>query len=115
MRRRGFLGWLWGRLLRWAVQGQGLGETLNGKERKALYKTRAWKWVARAARKRDGYRCRRCGAGKKGKRSLALHHIRPFSRHPELRLELDNLVLLCRACHCWVHSGANVWNEYRGG
>lgn len=31
-----------------------------------------------------------------------------------LRLNLDNLVLLCAPCHYWVHSKANKRKEFLG-
>lgn len=30
----------------------------------------------------------------------------------ELRAVVDNLVLLCRLCHLWVHSNANTQKLY---
>jgi len=30
----------------------------------------------------------------------------------ELRAVVDNLVLLCRPCHLWVHSNANTQKLY---
>lgn len=49
---------------------------------------------------RDRYTCAICGqvGGE-----LNAHHIRPFKDFPDLRLELDNGVTLCKACHKRVH------------
>jgi len=71
-------------------------------------------WPARreAARARDGYRCRMCGAPERG-RAHHVHHKTPFRlfRNPAEANRLDNLVTLCPACHrraeqaVRVHSG----------
>lgn len=49
---------------------------------------------------RDKYTCAICGqvGGE-----LNAHHIRPFAEYPDLRLDLDNGVTLCKACHKRVH------------
>jgi len=53
------------------------------------------KW-ARDVKKRDGYRCQICGevGG-----ILNSHHIKTFSKFPELRFELNNGITLCKKCH----------------
>ena len=56
---------------------------------------RGWK---RAVLARDGA-CQRCSATEQ----LHAHHIKPLSRYPELRADLDNGVALCGSCHRHVH------------
>jgi DEAD/DEAH box helicase domain-containing protein len=85
-----------------------------------------WEQQRRAARARDGYRCRQCGApeptpsqtlphfaqqnggGQGGGRQHDVHHLTPFrsfgyvpglNENYRLANELDNLITLCRACH----------------
>lgn len=48
-----------------------------------------------AVMKRDGYKCRRCGA--KGR--LQAHHIKPYADYPRLRYVLSNGLTLCISCH----------------
>jgi DEAD/DEAH box helicase domain-containing protein len=67
-------------------------------------------WPAQrdAARARDGYRCRQCGAPEREDRRHDVHHITPFRAFGyvpgvndmyELANRLENLVTLCSACH----------------
>jgi DEAD/DEAH box helicase domain-containing protein len=66
-----------------------------------------WARARDAARVRDGYRCRRCGAPERPERQHDVHHLAPYSTFREaagyVRHEranaLDNLVTLCRPCH----------------
>ena len=51
--------------------------------------------------RRDGYRCRACGA--KGQK-LNADHIYPFAKYPRLRLEIYNGQTLCEVCHKLKHS-----------
>lgn len=39
--------------------------------------------------------CEACGEDDR----LEVHHIKPFHLHPELELDPDNLIALCRECH----------------
>jgi len=66
-----------------------------------------WKRQARAARKRDGYTCQRCGITQAEAGSvLPVHHIMPFCEFGLARYEeanqLTNLITLCRSCHRYV-------------
>lgn len=57
-----------------------------------------------AVYERDDYTCKQCG--QKGGR-LTAHHIKPFSTHPELAMDLANGQTLCLPCHrktdTWGH------------
>jgi 5-methylcytosine-specific restriction endonuclease McrA len=82
-------------------------------ERQALYASREWKAAARAAKKRDGHACRRCGLMKKrgDGAPFDLHHVVPFEC-VALRAAVDNLVYLCEPCHMWVHGPENVEKRF---
>jgi len=78
-----------------------------------------WDEQREAARQRDGYRCRQCGApspvgavttgeGRGGGRQHDVHHIRPFREFSYVRDQnenykqanaLENLITLCSSCH----------------
>ncbi|GAI18772.1 unnamed protein product [marine sediment metagenome] len=50
---------------------------------------------------RDKFTCQFC---QRRGISLDAHHLRPWSRHPELRFSIDNGVTLCQECHKLAHS-----------
>lgn len=80
-------------------------------ERQAFYASLEWRRAARTVQARDKGICRRCGANAKG--SSALHHVIPFGNTSH-RASADNLVTLCKVCHDFVHSKANVTGELIG-
>ena len=53
---------------------------------------------------RDSYICQDCERQcRKSEKGLAAHHIKPYAKYPELRLDVDNGVTLCRKCHMARH------------
>jgi 5-methylcytosine-specific restriction endonuclease McrA len=50
---------------------------------------------------RDGHKCQMPGCRVHSKR-LEAHHIRLYSKHPTIRLDVDNGITLCHICHNWV-------------
>lgn len=44
--------------------------------------------------------CEKCGS----KEKLQIHHIKGYTQYPELRFDLNNVLLLCKECHKKAHS-----------
>lgn len=80
-------------------------------ERQSFYISSEWKRVRRLIWKRDKAVCQRCGQQKIDNASFHIHHIKSFA-HQELRCDINNLILLCKPCHQWVHSKRNTNNDY---
>lgn len=70
--------------------GNRIGRTQNGK-------LTTWR---KAVFMRDDYTCQHCN--QKGGR-LEAHHIKEYSKYPELRTEVTNGLTLCYDCHNKVH------------
>ncbi len=56
--------------------------------------------------KRDSFLCKKCGNSKK----LQVHHIMPYYKHIELRLDMNNGITLCKGCHKEYHSIYGIKN-----
>ena len=82
-------------------------------ERQGFYVSTEWRAACAAVWKRDGAICRRCGLHKDdaGDMPFHIHHIISFA-NADLRADCDNLVLLCEACHQFVHSKRNTGREH---
>jgi 5-methylcytosine-specific restriction endonuclease McrA len=61
----------------------------------AVYRSQRWAAVRLEAKRRDGFKCTKCGA--RGR--LEVDHVQPIRTHPELSYALDNLQCLCPGCH----------------
>ena len=111
-------------LKKWGVSGE--ANPMHGKtgaanpryvdgsspERQRMYAQGKGKAFVRGVLARDGYRCRKCGAPKGKPKSLHVHHIEPWAGNEALRFDASNAVTLCRPCHSWVHSRANLDGEF---
>lgn len=84
-------------------------------ERQEFYRSPEWKAASRAVWVRANACCERCGLDyrtvDREAEAFHVHHIVPFAVR-ELRAAVDNLVLLCRPCHLFVHSKANARREF---
>lgn len=69
----------------------------------SFYKSTAWQQVREIAIKRDKYLCVDCMRRGYITPAQEVHHINPITPDniniPEITLNLDNLVSLCKECH----------------
>lgn len=81
---------------------EGIPYEINQEERlrAAKIKSSDYMQFRNAVLKRDGNTCRVCGT----RFPLVVHHVKEFSKSPELRLAVDNGITLCQECHKKVHS-----------
>lgn len=69
-------------------------------------KVREFKWRnspgyiwQREVKFRDGFKCQACGSDQ----DLHAHHIKQRAKFPEMSLDVDNGITLCRSCHLEEH------------
>jgi len=82
-------------------------------ERQSFYVSEEWKNIVPIIWKRDKAICQKCRHKKETEDSFHIHHIIPFEVI-ELRVDENNLILLCKNCHDWVHSKENKEGEFIG-
>lgn len=75
--------------------------------RQQIYSNPFWKVLQKLVSKRDGGCCRLCPSNLK----LEYHHIIPFRDAPLLALEVDNVILLCKACHRKMQGKESRWKK----
>ena len=77
---------------------------------RAVWKFRhgeGWKQKAIDIKERDHWMCQWClKQNKIITKDLSVHHIVPLEEDMELRLDDDNLITLCRACHEQAEKGS---------
>lgn len=65
----------------------------------SFYNSKNWKRAKASALRRDSYLCQDCKKYGRMRQADTVHHIKHLEDHPELALNLSNLVSLCNACH----------------
>lgn len=68
-----------------------------------FYKSRAWQAARQRALVRDKHLCQHCLQDKRITPASTVHHVIPLLTNWRKRLDMDNLVSLCSACHNRVH------------
>jgi len=83
-------------------------------ERQSFYSSIEWVELVKKVWRRDNSICKNCGKHHDTETirgNFHIHHIISF-QVKEKRFDLDNLVLLCKECHRWVHSKKNSNNKF---
>lgn len=68
-------------------------------ENDKIRKTIQYKEWRKGVFDRDNYTCQGCGRKEDVSGKLNAHHIKQFSKFPNLRFELTNGITLCKPCH----------------
>ncbi len=72
-------------------------------ERQSKYARAAWKELAKCILRRDSFHCRKCGVANRVGNKLVVHHKRQWSKYPEYRFVVSNLITVCEKCHKEIH------------
>jgi len=115
---------IYNRMLKYGISRRTKSEARQGKlnsnwkggacsDRELFNSSPEWKAVSSKVWYRDRKTCQKC----KNKYTHYLppfhvHHIISFADSKDLRLNKDNLILLCKDCHEWVHSNRNTDNLF---
>jgi thymidylate synthase (FAD) len=83
-------------------------------ERQRLYATKEWNSINSKVFERDNWVCQRCGGKHSYRNQLHAHHIKSWADYPDNRLELSNLITICKKCHHWIHSKKNTKKDFLG-
>ena len=68
-----------------------------------VYNKKKWQTKRKVILKRDDYLCQECKRYGKRVDAEHVHHIVPIDERPDLELDGDNLISLCRKCHNEMH------------
>lgn len=83
-------------------------------ERQAVYSSQEWVDAVKTVWARDNATCQCCGRHHnttESRGTFHIHHITSF-QVKELRTEPNNLILLCKECHKFVHSKRNTTKQF---
>lgn len=80
-------------------------------DRQSFYASDQWKSACVDVWHRADAKCELCGSDHRlidrDDYKFHVHHVYSFTKYPEHRSDVDNLMLLCQDCHRWVHSKKN--------
>ena len=94
----------------WLIEGG----YMTRDETEAFYVSKAWRRKKKAILRRDHYQCQLCKRYGRLTEAKIVHHKLELAEYPELALDDDNLISVCRACHNKLHpEKAEARNKYR--
>lgn len=70
---------------------------------KAFYNSGLWQHKRIDALERDNNECQKCKDNGLYSAADCVHHKKHLKQHPELALDLENLISLCNSCHDEEH------------
>lgn len=65
----------------------------------SFYQSIEWYKARARVLARDRYQCKSCNVSVREKGNAHIDHVLSRKARPDLELDLDNLVTLCRSCH----------------
>ena len=71
------------------------GEEIYSDNKESFYNSEEWKALREEVFQKYPAICMRCG----NKNNLAVDHVKPKARYPDLKLDINNLQVLCRDCN----------------
>lgn len=84
-------------------------EGYSSNERQKEWNSKEWQDLRKKIMERDDYTCQECGdhnyKGRGKSIRLEVHHIKEWCNYPDLRMDENNLVLLCVDCHNKTRKG----------
>lgn len=83
-------------------------------ERQSVYSSKEWVEAVKKVWERDNAICQNCGKHhntEENRGNFHIHHIISF-QHKPTQTDYNNLILLCKKCHLWVHSKKNKNNKF---
>lgn len=88
---------------------------MTREETEAFYNSPRWRRKQKAILRRDHYQCQLCKRYGRISEATIVHHKLELAEYPELAMDDDNLVSVCRKCHNKLHDekGAKAQQKRR--
>ena len=99
--------------LRKIANPKGLTPLLTPGDRDRFYWSALWISKRLEIKDRDNHECQVCKSeGRVTLTDLIVHHIKPLEFYPDVKLDDDNLITVCQACHNRIHFETEVeWDD----
>ena len=97
------------RRMKYGAKHNEIADRIRGSQQDFLF-TPEWKEMRRIVLSKFGRQCMKCKSTPRRLRDVHVDHIRPRARFPELKLDMNNLQVLC--CRCNKAKGNSI-ADYR--